>query len=434
VIIILLKREEKFHFIVEHSPGILTTLGLFGTFWGVAQGLGGFNVENIDGSVPELLSGMKLAFWTSILGMFFALCLNAIKFISGIMRQDRTEEDISASDIYRVMTDQSKNLTDLKQAIGGDGDHSLVTQLRLFKMEVKEQNALLIKESKEQNALLIQESREQSDLLIKEFRDFAAKMTENNSKALIEALKEVIRDFNAKISEQFGDNFKELNHAVGALLQWQENYKEQLEVLVSQFELALSGIEKSQLAIESISQNTASIPKTIKDLQMLLEVLNKENQKAHELLEGFVALRTQANEVFPAIKEGFENLTNDFSESVLASTHKVEYVMTTQSHAVETLVKKGQEQLIHADNMIRNGLLDIQGTFKKTLNDVEESTKKHYGSLDKQMEEELENALRILGSKLASISGKLVDDYITLTEKISNLISYTSQDELGSHQ
>jgi len=40
-------------------------------------------------------------------------------------------------------------------------------------------------------------------------------MAENNSKALIEALQEVIRDFNAKINEQFGENFKQLNEAVG---------------------------------------------------------------------------------------------------------------------------------------------------------------------------------------------------------------------------
>ena len=32
---------------------------------------------------------------------------------------------------------------------------------------------------------------------------------------LIEALKTVIEDFNAKITEQFGENFKQLNEAVG---------------------------------------------------------------------------------------------------------------------------------------------------------------------------------------------------------------------------
>ena len=55
--------------------------------------------------------------------------------------------------------------------------------------------------------------------------EFMAKMAENNSKALIQALQEVIRDFNTKISEQFGDNFNQLNSAVGQLLVWQERYR-----------------------------------------------------------------------------------------------------------------------------------------------------------------------------------------------------------------
>ena len=48
-------------------------------------------------------------------------------------------------------------------------------------------------------------------------------MADGNSKALISALQDVIRDFNVKISEQFGDNFKQLNVAVGRLLNGKNN-------------------------------------------------------------------------------------------------------------------------------------------------------------------------------------------------------------------
>ena len=56
-------------------------------------------------------------------------------------------------------------------------------------------------------------------------------MVENNQKAIIEALREVIKDFNTKITEQFGDNFKELNSAVSKLLSWQIQYKDELEII-----------------------------------------------------------------------------------------------------------------------------------------------------------------------------------------------------------
>ena len=53
------------------------------------------------------------------------------------------------------------------------------------------------------------------------------------SKALIEALRDVIRDFNAKLTEQFGDNFKQLNEAVGKLLVWQNQYTTHIETMTA---------------------------------------------------------------------------------------------------------------------------------------------------------------------------------------------------------
>ena len=49
---------------------------------------------------------------------------------------------------------------------------------------------------------------DKQDDLIRAFNEFADRMAENNTKALIEALEEVMRNFNTKINEQFGDNFR----------------------------------------------------------------------------------------------------------------------------------------------------------------------------------------------------------------------------------
>ena len=64
-------------------------------------------------------------------------------------------------------------------------------------------------------------------------------MAENNSNALIEALEEVMRGFNSKINEQFGDNFKQLNEAVGQILVWQEQYQSQMTQLAEEFSKVL---------------------------------------------------------------------------------------------------------------------------------------------------------------------------------------------------
>ena len=53
----------------------IVSIGVLGTFLGIFRGLWHFDTSDITKSVPELLEGLKLAFATSILGMFFAIIL-----------------------------------------------------------------------------------------------------------------------------------------------------------------------------------------------------------------------------------------------------------------------------------------------------------------------------------------------------------------------
>ena len=57
------------------GPTILTTTGILATFVGIAVGLSKFDTSNIQASVPDLLSGLKTAFWGSVAGVGAALSL-----------------------------------------------------------------------------------------------------------------------------------------------------------------------------------------------------------------------------------------------------------------------------------------------------------------------------------------------------------------------
>ncbi len=61
--------------------GTLTGLGILGTFLGLSMGLGSFNGDDIftiSDNVGSLLSGMKVAFHTSVYGIFFSLVFNLV--------------------------------------------------------------------------------------------------------------------------------------------------------------------------------------------------------------------------------------------------------------------------------------------------------------------------------------------------------------------
>ena len=69
---------------VAYGPTILTTTGIFATFIGIAAGLSKFDTANIQASVPDLLSGLKTAFWGSVFGVGWALSLKFRHYIFGV--------------------------------------------------------------------------------------------------------------------------------------------------------------------------------------------------------------------------------------------------------------------------------------------------------------------------------------------------------------
>ena len=69
------------NFFNSGMPGTLTGLGILGTFLGLSMGLGSFSgndIFTVSDNVGALLSGMKVAFHTSVYGIFFSLVFNFI--------------------------------------------------------------------------------------------------------------------------------------------------------------------------------------------------------------------------------------------------------------------------------------------------------------------------------------------------------------------
>ncbi len=76
----LLDRVAATHYNSAVS-GTLTGLGILGTFLGLSMGLGSFqgnDIYTISDNVGPLLEGMKVAFHTSVYGIFFSLVFNFI--------------------------------------------------------------------------------------------------------------------------------------------------------------------------------------------------------------------------------------------------------------------------------------------------------------------------------------------------------------------
>src|SRR6266436_8374759 len=146
--------------------------------------------------------------------------------------------------------------------------------------------------------------------------NYMDRMAENNSKALIEALKEVIQDFNAKINEQFGDNFKQLNSAVERILVWQEAYRQQMAEMIDQQRATTENMSIASARYSELVQHAERFASIAEGLQALLTGLESQREHLHGALTHLGNLLRTAGDGVPRLEEKITELTRQIETSV----------------------------------------------------------------------------------------------------------------------
>ena len=440
------------------ATSLLITTGICFTFYGISQGLVSFNVNDIENSLPRLIEGIKTAFLVSVVGVFGAIVLKIFELIFELIFRAKVDEnkEYSLADVVAhelgILDALSKQIRQNEQnlnaqnemnarlikAISGDEDSSLLGQIKNLHMD----------------------TNDKFSELVREFRSFAATMTENNQKALIEALSAVIKDFNDKLTEQFGENFKELNSAVSKLVLWQENYK--------------NHIESSESLLENISQ---TLSKQSEDYRLLATSTNDFIASSKEILsvvknikEQRELLSTNASSlanVLENLKENLPEIMNKINEFSQASLDNYEKISNENAKLSEHFQRVNNE-IISSTSEQRQALLaefkeasvalqsELKEHFSSSQNFLAESINTHLRSLDsefnaynerlntqliealneaskgvnsqmKVLDSELENALKNISNNIASISAQFVNDYQNITNSLNiatnNLLS-----------
>lgn len=529
----LSSEENAWHTRTNAWASFLTVFGIFGTFLGIFLGLMGFNVEDIEGSIGPLLEGLKLAFVTSLVGIASALGLRGVALhktrsqdnlaieafadaLTETLKTVETSGEINlSSQLKELTTTVGTEGRKTRESLGGiktdllgiqtaftDGQNATVTQLQdLTEVVTKNHTKLTTMQSEEgsqtrrtlkemeasladgQNANLTQlrglttTFAEKHDLLVGEFRAFSQKLADSIAKLateeLIGALKTVIEDFNAKITEQFGDNFKELNEAVRQTVTWQEQYRQQMSELISElgdvaetFERARDSLEDIAKSSRLISERSGSIVACAEKLDPILHTLNGQ-------LEAFSELRKRAQEAFPVIENRLTELTIGFSDAVTktitashASMAEQRAALTAQSEQIQTTLdsatqefteltnnfsvsvqtaldraqtstaeqKAALQQLQNIINATLEGFSKVVGDTvtqsqlsmkqqREELANLTRQLQENFRLLESTLEAELTNCLKVLAGQLAGLSDKFVKDYTPLTEELHRIVS-----------
>ena len=351
-------------YVYDTIPNVFTTIGVLGTFVGIYFGLRDFDVSNITQSIPLLLEGLKTAFTTSIWGISLSLVFGKIsqvvlsfaeqqlppnptdeiavlRAINETLNESRQEinlnlqalntslisetDDSVASQLVRMRNQfsdlQSTNekqyntLNKLQEALGGDVETSLLTQIQKLRAEQNE----IAKDTKNNVDWIVKSMNINNKLIALKFNELSELMAKNNTEALVEVMKRATEEFNTQMSalieKLVQENFQELNNSVQSMNNWQQENKEMITQLTKQFNLVAEDFQITSGSIKEITENTSKLTDGNSHLAKLIEELQKvmiDDTK-------FQDIAGQLTSTVNTLKENtdsFDNTTNKLNEWV----------------------------------------------------------------------------------------------------------------------
>ncbi len=366
---------------LQKAPAILTTCGILGTFLGIALGLLDFNPNDVQKSVPALIEGIKTAFWASAAGVFWALTIKLRDVLFGTQRTITAQGASGAT-----IDDLAALLSSVQQALVGNDDSTLLSQIKLAR----------------------QDSNDRLDKMGQSMERFYEKIAELGSAALIEALREVIKDFNEKLTEQFGENFKQLNQAVGKILEWQEQYRLQMTEMIDQQRISSQNMSIATERYQVLVENAEVFHWVAESLSSLLEGLGTQRTQLEAFLRSFAELITKSATGLPEIEKKIVEMVRQVGDGVKVANDELRNGVKATNDEIKTV--------------LLGAIRDSNQEFNSNIREIIEGTKKQVVVLDTALKDELTNSLESLGRQLAALSQKFVEDYTPLTDKLRRVV------------
>ncbi|VVP21979.1 hypothetical protein [Pseudomonas fluorescens] len=400
---------------LEHAPAVLVSLGILGTFIGIVIGLLHFDAHDIKNSIEGLLDGLKTAFITSLVGMSLSIILKALDAWWFAPARGRTEEpdEITPEHIYRAMNQQVQLLEGLNRSLAGNEEGSVSGQLKLLRADMGDLRNGLTRDHKEFK-----------EALFTHLNQFSEMLSRSATEVVIDALRQVIQDFNQHLVEQFGDNFKALNESVVKMIDWQELYKTHVETLEGRIELAIQELQKTATANEAISRALAaseqsigsiethcqSIPTAIGQLEPVLSSNQHQIQELKRHLEAFVALRDQAIRAVPEMQKHMDMLSQQLSEkmgTVMSTMHEGALEFGRSVERTNSALTDASHVVSSQTEQIALNMKDAAEEFGSSARGTLETMLRNSQSLEQQMGQAVEQTTRALAEEFRRVTEQM---------------------------
>lgn len=299
---------------LNQVAGVLTGLGILGTFIGLSLGLQNFNTgttAEMTNSIEPLMEGIKVAFHTSIYGMVFSLVFNAVY----------------KSKLYDAETAVSEFLNDFQKYVLPDTENEGMNQLiDLQKDQINAINSISTSIANE-----IKDSFEPAIMNLKSVvLDFERVATQNQT----EAIAKVAEVFVTEMKKSLTQTFEEINQSEAAMCEIQKKNSDlMLEVI--------DNVKNSTGNLSVINQETSKLINTLnsysESINTVLDSLYKTIDEMAKHGDGNYKLLTEEQNLLNELKNILKGFQISVDEMVLSSRESNEQLDETMSELSEAV-------------------------------------------------------------------------------------------------
>ena len=290
--------------LAELIPGLLTSLGILGTFMGLMQGLTSVDFSNAEGtiqSIPQLLGGMRFAFATSVAGITCSLIFNMLHRMAAgraLRALDHFEEAFYELAMPRPLQtdvqllcqkqDEDVRLVQLADTIGNRVSASLEMALSRAMMPLTQSLDTFIKCA----------TREQVD-----------------------GVRRIVGQFVQQLNTTLGDQLQDLNTIVSAVTDDQRNTQRNLHNTIAATQ---SMARDAEIIRQSTGKIAESIATLSEDLQNSSEKHKQENTDIENAGVQLAARIENLNESLRRMQLAVDMLTSEMNGTQTAKAEENE--------------------------------------------------------------------------------------------------------------
>ena len=306
--------------LVETIPGLFLSMGIVGTFLGIAVGVSELNpggdAESMRGGIEVLLSGMKVKFLSSIAGIILSVLwqfLDKMTFYPKLSEsffdvRQQLDEIFPTQEqnvvLFQMLSNQEKQMLDFQ---------SFITEMMIPKMVTGMTDAI---------HQTIAPQLEQTQTMMHE-------MINKSQETQLDGVGMMVDNFVSSLNEVTGDHMKNLGEALSTTIEWQQKVQEEMSSLVLSMENTAREQSKMAETTTSLTEKmhgytdkfTSYESVMDKNITLMNDTLAKYNESHLNINSLLQVLADERNE-FSHYFETYSKQMNDQASTFVVQTKK----------------------------------------------------------------------------------------------------------------